>query len=573
VIVLSLILSRNEWHLDQGLVGYKRILENVGISVQMTEEGIIFQEEHLEKFPYAFFYYFIDKYSVKKREEAYIRPLWYKYKSGDLDAKKEIEKRLKDQLSSKVVKYFANTPEGSRLIGNIEKLRQHKDYSEEQEELLEEIFADAGVKEIDEKLTSNYFKAVILGPYFGQVSFLNVVKNDLTIAEQRDLLKKDFVQPVLEELQFIRLLEVSTDPKEVLDFLEGVNHKGLQALKRPFKKMNVEEMNIYVHDNVNKCSFFDDLYGFEQFNEGVFSPLALSASNSINFSWHSHGKVSIPISSLAKLILLCAPAGATITGSRSIFVQNEGTFAELVQINDHYSNEKNRDKAFDEIIFDLAREQKLKADYTMKQYLILEYESDYQSKKTILDYMVLTPELCRLFNQQEKEFSYLSSHLRNGLIHDLLNHVDLKYRLFSELREKIKYRYSPMEIVYGAIIRHLYQCYQNQKGVSGMSVDTKKQSKKVWNLYFSGAEIQQAIGEKKAQGIAYRLLNAAKAGDKKQFMDTIMRIYISAEKQMPASLLNVLHEDEMDFATVADAWIAGLISRKNEKGDDQNESK
>lgn len=567
---MPLILTRNEWHLDQGLVGYKRILEHAGVTVKTTEEGIVFEEEHLDKLPNAFFSYFLTKYSVKKREEHYIMPLWQQFKSGKLDAKREIDQRLKDQFSSRVAKYFPNTPEGSRLLEMIESFRKYNESSQQMEELLKEILELVGTKEINEKLTANYFKAVILGSYFGQVSFLNVVNYKMTINEQSVLLYKDYIQPIKEELQFNKILSTAFHPKEITDFLERVNHKGLQSFKRPFKKLSIEEMHLYIQEQVNKCSFFDELYGFEEFNEGVFSPLALSASNAINFSWESNGKSTIPISSMAKLILLCAPAGATITGSKSTFIQNEGSFKELVQINDHYSNEKNRDKTFDEIIFDLAKEQRLKANYTTRNFLILEYESEYQAKKTLLDYMVLTPQLCHLFTQHYQEFNHLSYRLRSGMIHDLLNNVDSKHRLSVELREKIKQEYSSIEIVYGVIIRHLYMCYP--KGGEGMNVDAKKQKSKVWNLYFSGREIQQTIGEKKAQGIAYRLLNSVKAGDKKQFMDTIMRVYISAEKQLPSALLNVLHEEEMNFATVADAWIAGLISKKNDKGDENHDA-
>lgn len=567
---MEIVLTRSEWHLDQGMVGYKRILEHSGEVVKVTEDGIVFEEHHLDKLPDAYFRFFLDRYSVSKREEQYISSLWKRFlKDKKTDQKKEIDQRFKDQYTTKVLKYFPDSKEGKLLVSYIEEFRKEKESSEKLHLLIKSIFNLTKTKEIDEKLTINYVKGVILGPYFGQVSFLNVVNYKLTIPEQIELLRKDYIQPIKEELRFHQLLYSATNSKDILDFLETVNHKGLQNLKRKIKKLSLPEIQKYVDEYVNRCSFFDNWYGFDNFNEGVFSPLAISFTNSINFSWESNGNSSIPISSLAKLILLCAPAGATISGSRSTFIQNEGSMIELIQINEHFSNEKQRDKVFDEIIFDLAREHQLKADYTTRHYLIVEYESDYQAKKTLLDYMVLTPELCRLFYEQHHYFDKISNRMKNGLIHDLLNNIDARYRIYSDLREKIKHEFSSIEIAYASIIRHLYQCYL--KGGFQLVIDGKVESNKIWNLYFSAREIEQIIGEKKSQGLAYRLLNATKAGDKKQFMDTIMRIYISAEKPMPTLLLNVLHEEEMDFPTVANAWIAGLISKKNDRGDDFNE--
>ncbi|MFC7394016.1 type I-B CRISPR-associated protein Cas8b1/Cst1 [Scopulibacillus cellulosilyticus] len=566
---MNFVLPMSEWHLNQGLLGYYRILKKSGVDVQTTDDGLVFDTEHLEVLPQAMFNYYLDKYSVKAREGRIIQSYWSKFANGDKNAKKEINDRLKKQIYDKVKKYYSETPSGAELLENIEKFRAEKTYSEELSELLNTIFKGLETPEIHDKLTANFFKAVILGPYFGQVSFLNVVKNDLTIPQQIELFTRDFVQPVIEEIKFLDLLKSAKNEKQVTNFIENGQHKGIKSLKRPLKKLSLNEIKAYIKDTVNKCSFFEDFLGFEQFNEGVFSPLALSAGNAINFSWNANGKVSIPISAIAKLILFCSPAGATMSGNKSIFVQNEGIFAELLKVNEHYSNQKNMDKSFDEIIFDLVAEQQLKADYTMKNFLILEYESDYQAKKTLLDYMTLTPELTHLFKEHNKLFSYMSYRFRVSLIHDLLNYKDTKQLLFYELREKIKHQYSSLEIIYATLIRHFYQCYQ--KGGVQMSMDTKKQSSYIWVLYKSGASIQRIVGEKKAQGIAYRLLNTVKSGNKKQFMDTIMRVYISANQQMPSLFLNVLHEEKMDFATVADSWIAGLISKKNEVGDETND--
>ena len=52
-----------------------------------------------------------------------------------------------------------------------------------------------------------------------------------------------------------------------------------------------------------------------------------------------------------------------------------------------------------------------------------------------------------------------------------------------------------------------------------------------------------------------------------------MRTYISYDLEMPGLLLEAFHEDKLDFATVGNAWVAGLISKskKSGEGESQNE--
>lgn len=100
-------------------------------------------------------------------------------------------------------------------------------------------------------------------------------------------------------------------------------------------------------------------------------------------------------------------------------------------------------------------------------------------------------------------------------------------------------------------------------------MDRSSEKKRVWALVKSAEEVRRKIGAKKAQGIAYRLLNSVRSNDKNTFMDTVMRVYISSDLEMPGLLLEALHEEKMDFATVGNAWIAGLISKIDEgKGED-----
>lgn len=556
----------NEWAFTQGMVGYKKIMEKAGVDVPVTTSGIIVKKEHLELLPEAFFNFFIDKYSVAKQNKKILNIWHHKWKNGDKNAKRDLNARLRE-LGNRVKKYFSDTLEGSALLENIRFYRDEKKYTEVLDECLEKIIVGLETEEINEKLSVNSFKAILFTPYFGQPSFLNVSKSSFSVQEQKELFKKDYIDPVLEEWQFMSLLNQES-PESCRNFLQETSHSSMARLKTPFKKKNIEEMKSYIRDEVFKCSLTDFPLGFFSLEESVFSPLAVSLKNALNSTWNSEGKSFYPISALAKLILFCSPAGATITNRKSVFVQLDGSFQEVYHINQHYDLESDFDKSFDEIIFDIVREQKLKADFINRNFLILEYESDYSAKKTNLDYMILTPNMVKLFSYHSNLFNYIHYSNKVPFIKLLLKNIDTKHFISRLLREKIKQNYSSLEIMFMTLLRHFNQYYQKE---ADDKVDTEKKQDYVWVLYKSGEQIRHKIGLKKAQGIAYRLLNSIQSGNKNTFMDTVMRVYISSDIEMPTLMLEALHENKMDFPTVANAWIAGLISKPNEEGANTNE--
>lgn len=557
----------NEWAFNQGMVGYKRILDYFGLTVPTTANGIIVKKEHLEQLPDAYFTYFLAKMNVAKQNERSLRSWHSQWKKGKKDYKKYLNNRLKD-IHDKVKKYFKDDENGQMILENIKRYRKKRTYTEEMDHWLEKVIQGIHTETINEKLTMNVIKTVYLQQlYFGQPSFVNVVHNAKTLEEQKEIFRKDYIQPVFDEWRLMDYIHRG-DADNCRALLQQTEHKQLSSLKRPFNKRTAEEMKDYIEEEVLKCSLTDFPLGFYAFEESVFSPLALSLKNALNSTWNSEGRNFFPISALAKLLLFCSPAGATIHRRKSIFVQFDGRFDEIYQANEHYYTEADRDKSFDEVIFDLAREQKLRADMLQKNYFILEYESDYNAKKTELDYMVLTPNLIQLFQKHRKLFHYIHSQNRSQFIKFLLKNIDTKHFISHILRDKIKNNYSSLEVMFMTILRHYAKFYARG---DEYPMNADKQQNYIWVLYKSAEAVRAKIGLKKAQGIAYRLLNAVQSDNKNTFMDTIMRVYVSSELEMPPVLLEALHENNLDFATVGNAWIAGLISKQNEEGEDSYE--
>lgn len=547
----------DEWFFTQALVGYKNILDAYGEKVKTTYDGIIVEKQHLEKMADAFFSFYLNEYSVAHREERILRGLHKQFKEGKKGVKTPINQRLNAQKKS-ANRYFKDTKEGVKLAEFADLYRKQKKYSPEMDEWMNGFIEMLHTDDIDEKLTSNFFKAVHLTPYFGQTSVLNVTHNRKTLEEQKDIFRNDFIDPIIAEWNLYESLK-NNDEEQVEQVFSETDYQPFNAIKRAFRKKTIEEMKEYVQKNIPKCSLTDFPFGLRNFEEQVFSPLALSLKNARNMSWNANEKEYLPISSLARLLMFCSQAGATDTQGKSVFVFYGGSFDEIYQTNRSYAHFKSHNKTFDQIVFDLVREQKTKADYLNKHYVIYEYESDYQAKKTLLDYMIMTPHVVKLFSDESELFNPVYYTIKSDMIRFLLKGIDTKHFISEELRKKVKDNYPVFDMIRLIQIRHLNQIFS--KG--DLNVDSSIEKRRIWALVKSAEKIKYKIGLKKAQGIAYRLLNAVRSNDKHTFMDTVMRVYISSDLEMPGLLLEVLHEENMDFATVGNAWIAGLVSKPN----------
>lgn len=560
--MIEMRVRQNEWFFAQGLVGYKNVLEEFVETVKTTYDGIIVEKEHLEILPEALFSYYLKNYSSANRNEGKLRRLHKQFREGEKSAKNEINREL-NELKKSILRYFKETDEGRKIGELADRYREEKKHHPEMDEWIDEFIQLLYTKEIDEKLTSNFFKAVLLTPFYGQVSFLNVTHTNKSIEEQKDIFYKDFIYPVVEEMRLVNAIK-QRDELELEKVLSETTYDKFNSFKRKFKKMSFDEMEQYIEKNVHHCSLTEFPLAFYNFEEAVFSPLSLSLNNARNMSWNANSKEYIPISSMARLLMFFAQAGGTDSQGKSTFIFFGGPFDEIYQVNKSYGDLKSRQKTFDEIIFDLVREQKVKAKYLQDQYMIYEYESDYKSKKTLLDYMIMTQDLIKLFSEESELFEPIHHSNKVKLIKMLLHRIDSKHFIMDELRERIRKNYPVFDVIRMVQIRHLHKRIKEER-----TVDRSSEKKRVWALVKSAEEVRRKIGAKKAQGIAYRLLNSVRSNDKNTFMDTVMRVYISSDLEMPGLLLEALHEEKMDFATVGNAWIAGLISKIDEgKGED-----
>ena len=94
-------------------------------------------------------------------------------------------------------------------------------------------------------------------------------------------------------------------------------------------------------------------------------------------------------------------------------------------------------------------------------------------------------------------------------------------------------------------------------------------NKKLYVLYKLGIEIHEQLkkqnSESKLDGYTYKMLNSIKAGNKKEFMDTVIRLHIAIGKDISPIFIETIQDSGLDFESIGHSFLSGLISNKYER--------
>ncbi|OEH93020.1 hypothetical protein [Bacillus solimangrovi] len=583
-------LHAEDWMMTAGLIGLKRIYGEDELEIIPT--GIRLYSEQLSSLSKNYFDYFIETYDVAIRDtERLTRQLNKATHNSERykDAHKEILKVMKEQFK-KVEKYFPESKEHHDFKQLIEQMKKLKsvDLLDELRESINTFQMILSTPEINNKLTLNYAKAVIISPFFGQPSFLQAACNSLTKEQHIEKMYIDYVKPVELELQFQERLQNATDAKEILQFLEAnKEYKPFNTWFRQIKKLKtVEEIQSYFKNEILPCSFVDGLYSTMSYEEMMFSPLGVSVDKASNFYWDFNKKEPVPMSALARLTLFMIPAGLAFYQRKfgvgqsteylrfSGLVMKDDLFEDNVNVNYRYQALRQTGSSFDKVIFGLLEDAKEKSKRSAESYLFVELYSSYKTKKTLLDYYHMPTYVSKYFQSKGNVIKNLQilEH-RDNFVRSILKGIDPKQTVFSYLREAIA---SPRH-AYGAFIavQERYRLTLMKNGVDDVE-KLDNRDKRVFVAYSQGKELRdvmvrsrnekgeegpyRASGRKKIEGIAYRLLNSTKAGNKHAFLDTVFRLHVAAGKQVSSIFLDTLKDKEgLDFETISGAFLAGLL--------------
>ncbi|HBG1635277.1 type I-B CRISPR-associated protein Cas8b1/Cst1 [Clostridioides difficile] len=616
---MKLRVYRGDWFFNMGIVGFLNIIKKADKQAEIfiMEDYIEFDSLFLENFHEYYFNYFMDEYDVSKRIKKNIDYSINFIKSKP-DRIKDGIKKIKDSVKQQNDKIKKFDEEKFNLIKEkLDSMSKIKSYDEfdSLEALVDETIDIFKIKSINDRLTANLYKYVVQDNYFGQVSFFNVAKAKLDLDGLKQVMFNDYLRQIiyfgeladlLEENDYDklknylndRLNSIAKDINEKKVSKSSINtiEKIMKEINKNFIKKNksIEDIKEYM-DSLEVCEMCGLYKGIlDEYSESNFAPLGVSTNNARNMFWN---QAYVPsICDICKLILFCTPAGATYTRKNYLineenefylFVNMDTSINELFERNNslkaqksEYSDSKD-ENPFNQLIKSIVEENTLKSEWQLRNILFVEFKASIDSKKCKINYFNIPTYLAKFFTDKyanKKIQSIYDYKLKSNVLDLLLKNRDLKHLTNNILRNKVKNdmesnnksNISGIDCFRVVQLRALINSYK--KG--GYKMDSKnleKNDEKLRIIYYLGCDIHDYFVNKnsknKIDGVSYKLLNSVKVGNKSDFMDTIIRVFMSAEKQIPAFILDIEIEKDLDFESIGHAFISGLISGKYEGKD------
>ncbi|MGL5692863.1 MAG: type I-B CRISPR-associated protein Cas8b1/Cst1 [Peptostreptococcaceae bacterium] len=598
---MKLRVYKGDWFFNMGIVGFLNILNEAEVKnkVIIDEDYIEFDSELLIDFHNYYFDYFMKMDNMNKSISRNIDTKVAYIKSNP-NKIKDIVNQLKQEIqyqNTKVKKYFPNdSNEISDLLKNLKEIKNENDF-EKLDIISKSCKSIFGRDYINEKLTLNKSRSYIGGDFFGQVSFLQRTRASLNKNEQATFIYRDYISNIVEYSRLNDLvidgdidilhkyIEDKKEDKTLSNTIISI-YKNISKLLKKNKSISV--VHGYLHSDIlDSCEMCYEHKGIvSTYTEGNFGPLAVSADNAQNMYWNMNR--NLHICDICKLILLCTPAGTVYTKKYYIenednefysFVNMDTSIDEIYNANINLKKLKDRDNPFNDLVIDIVSENKEKSEWQLQNILFVEFKASIEAKKCKMNYFNMPTYLAKFFANESGKNSKLiqsiyNSRFKANTVDILLKNKDLKHLISKCLRDKIKghlederkNNISSSDIYKSIKIRSLINNYK--KGVYEMN------DKKLQVVKFAGHEIHNyyvnSNSKNKINGVAYKLLNAIKVGNKKDFMDTVLRIFMSAEKSVPSVFIEIMAEKDLDFESIGHAFITGLISEKYEANKETN---
>lgn len=617
---MKIKIYKKDWFYNAGIIGFLRILEhNQDQFAQIKENYIEFESESLKKFAKYYFQYFFDTYNVALKTEKKIKKSFTnitnylnieetdkitqeKIKSEKKYIKLVIKSQL-DKIKKIDEEIYQEMLEEYNQIDEIKIKEDIEKIEGIQQKLTENLYLD----KINKRLTINLFKSILSKNYFGQPSFLNVVKSSLSYEEQENLMYLDyisnivetgFLQEIVEEKYSVDQLKIILEEKQKDPLIKKEIQKIEQNILKKYidKNKEIKEIQNYLKENVlTDCHMCENENCLtSNYSESNFIPLAISSDNMKNFFWNQNAK--FPICDLCKLILFCIPAGITnltktikeyqqgqiVYKEKEIvsFVNDDSNIESLFKINNYLKDRartnENMQNPYNELILNIVTQEKQLSEWQLQNIFVVEFETEYLAYSR-MEYFHIKKYVARFF----KEYAQTSlNHLKDyrfklQIMDFILKDKDLKYIINERLREELR-KENPFGLNCFLATKTRMTLNLLKKEDKNMEEKIKENNKKISVLYNIGTEIHEKLKndkqENKLSGYSYKIINSIKAGNKKEFMDSIIRIHMAMEKDVSPIFLEVMKESDLDLETIGSSFIAGLVSNKYEKKEEVTEN-
>lgn len=594
-----------DWFLNIGIIGFMNILKKSKVfdqNVKVEENYIEFDSSFLENFSDYYFEYFIDEYRVSKKLEKTLNN-YMSLISRKPDRIKDYSKKIKDSIkyqADKVKKFDSDNYK--TLKQNMDLISKIKKYEEidHLEKYIKESIDIFKLQHIDEKITLNLYKYVVGDNYFGQVSFFNVAKSSLDLDGLKKVMYNDYLLSIIYFGELVDAIEIGdldtlkSIISEKVDFLKvevankNISKNSIKNIEKIYKDIQnkyikkekgIDQIRDYLNQltNCKMCGNFSGIVS--NYTESNFAPLAVSASNAQNLYWNMD--TNFEICDICKLMLFCTPAGAVLTDKKYLtnedtqfytYINIETSIKDLYRKNELLRASRDKENPITEIIVDMVDENEQKSRWQLSNILFVEFKGSVDAKKSTLNYFDMPTYLMNFISSEAKSIKFINDiDLKSKVMDYLLKEKDLKTLIFHELKMYLseeesgisKYKLKVKDILKVINIRVMLNYY---KRGGKYKMEKEKLQKSLEEVKKSGIEIKKYYEEhnmsNKIVSHGYRLLNLIKAGNKNDFMDAFLRVFMGCEKNVPVGFLNIINEKDFDFESFGYAFVAGLLSEK-----------
>ena len=611
-------LELNDWFYNAGLIGFLRIMEKYKKDAIVIQDNYIefdinsLKEFHQYYFQYLFEIYDIAKTMEKRMDESFNRMKQYlEIQSEDKKELNEAKERLKKEKKyikdsikkqmDKIKKFDQKTEnEISEEYNKIDAIKE-KEQIEELETIFNKIKQCLYKDHINKKVTTNLFKSILSKKYFGAPSFLNVIKNSASYEEQVNLMYRDYISNIIETGYLKDFIDDKYTLENLKEHIENLNQelitKEMLKIYTDIKKKYIEkgkqinEIKEYIEKDVFKiCYLCTDKHCItSNYSESNFLPIAVSSDNMKNFFWNQ--KISYQICDICKLIMFCIPMGLTtitkITRDNQkyeekdilSFVNYDTSIENLLKTNNNFASKSKRDRYMDspyaDLLIDIVEQEKDISKWQLENIFVVEIDAEYLAYSRIEYFRITRPVAIFFKEYADKSLMKIKDYrFKTQMVDKIMKNKDTKYIINDKIRDVIKNKYGGYETFLASKTR--MEIKSIQKGERNMS-EIEKKNKKLIALYSIGTEIHEELKKKgtenKLDGYVYKMLNCVKTGNKKEFMDNVIRLHMALGKDVSPIFLDVMKEEQFDFATIGHSFLSGLASNKFEnKTTNTNES-
>lgn len=594
----------NEWFINAGIIGFLRILKhNEQDFVIIKDNYIEFDTNNIKDFNKYYFKYFFDKYNIAQKMENRIEKSFDKIelllqnkeqKDALKQEKKSIKEILKKQLD-KIKKIDENTyKEMLEEYSRIDKVST----SEELKQIKDNLIHNFKKEYINKKITLNLFKSILNKNYFGQQSFLNVVKNSLSYEEQENIMYKDYISNIIETETLQEIASGKYSIEELKEKLEQKKsdesiYKDIKdiytEINKNFVRKNktINEISDYINNEVFKsCAMCGNEHcTTSDYTEGNFIPLAVSSENMTNFFWEQN--INIQICDICKLILFCIPAGVTniiktakengkyIEKDILSFVNYDTSVQNLLKTNNSFGIESKKERTqynpYADLILDIVNQNTKVSDWQLKSIFVVEFETEYLAFSR-MEYFNIKSYVAKFFTKYPEMLKNIKDYkYRIQVVDYLLKDKDIDKLVNQRLRDAISNKNNTIDSYLATKVKVTLQVLKKGEGL--MNDEVKNANKQIGLMYAIGQEIKETLrsqnNENKLDGYIYKMLNCIKTNNRNEFTDVAIRILWSMGKDVPQIL--VKNNENVEWQELGHSFIAGLSSNKiNNKGDKDN---